>query len=222
MLTDIGGSNGTASTNVVRYDSLPFGGELLAGISGRTTGMGYIDPTIANSKWPDPMNPKLTGQLRDNETADLNGKTALDWFNTRYYSGAQGRFQSPDPGNAGADPANPQTWNGYVYVGNNPLSYIDPSGMQGISIGAPAATAAGDSSSLWGTIAPFLGAAIGIGEFAYELFQFYAGGPASHPLPTQPAGQGVTNNGKSENRDRRRFLGSLESPPTLQKDIRTR
>ena len=34
---------------------------------------------------------------------------------------------------------------------------------------------------------------IPFGEFAYELYQFYAGGPASHPLPTQPAGQGVTN-----------------------------
>ena len=44
-------------------------------------------------------------------------------------SGAQGRFQSPDPANAGADPRDPQTWNGYSYVGNNPLTFTDPSGM---------------------------------------------------------------------------------------------
>jgi hypothetical protein len=44
-------------------------------------------------------------------------------------SPAQGRFQSVDPGNAGADPSDPQTWNMYSYVTNNPLSYTDPSGM---------------------------------------------------------------------------------------------
>ncbi len=66
-------------------------------------------------------NPKFTGQMRDQETT-------LDSFNVRHMSGAQGRFQSVDPGNAGADPSDPQTWNGYAYVGNNPLSYTDPSG----------------------------------------------------------------------------------------------
>ncbi len=36
MLTDSAGSS-----NVVRYDYLPFGGELLASVNGRTTAMGY-------------------------------------------------------------------------------------------------------------------------------------------------------------------------------------
>jgi hypothetical protein len=44
-------------------------------------------------------------------------------------SGTQGRFQSPDPGNAGAQLGEPQTWNGYSYVVNNPLTYTDPSGL---------------------------------------------------------------------------------------------
>jgi hypothetical protein len=44
-------------------------------------------------------------------------------------SGTQGRFQSPDPGNAGAQLGDPQTWNGYSYVANNPLTYTDPSGL---------------------------------------------------------------------------------------------
>ena len=42
MLTDIGGSGGTASSTVERYDFMPFGGELLAGVNGRTTGLGYF------------------------------------------------------------------------------------------------------------------------------------------------------------------------------------
>jgi RHS repeat-associated protein len=42
-----------------------------------------------------------------------------------------GRWLSPDPaGLAAANPANPQSWNRYAYVGNNPLSFIDPLGLQ--------------------------------------------------------------------------------------------
>ncbi|MGH9690163.1 MAG: hypothetical protein ACRD4C_03525 [Candidatus Acidiferrales bacterium] len=32
--------------------------------------------------------------------------------------------------NAGADPSNPQSWNGYSYMMNNPLNLIGPTGMQ--------------------------------------------------------------------------------------------
>jgi len=40
-----------------------------------------------------------------------------------------GRWLSPDPVGLGAvDPSNPQTWNRYSYVYNNPLSLIDPLG----------------------------------------------------------------------------------------------
>ena len=84
-------------------------------MDGRTTGMGY---TIT----PDVTDPKFTGEYRDPETT-------LDWLAVRAMSGAQGRFQSVDPDNAGALAGDPQTWNAYAYVGNNPLSYIDPSGL---------------------------------------------------------------------------------------------
>jgi RHS repeat-associated protein len=70
----------------------------------------------------DNINQKFTGQERDSESN-------LDYFHARYFGGALGRFLSPDPGNAGADPMNPQSWNAYAYVGNNPLGYTDPRGM---------------------------------------------------------------------------------------------
>jgi hypothetical protein len=44
-------------------------------------------------------------------------------------SAGLGRFMSADPGNAGADFTNPQSWNGYAYVLGNPLGLVDPSGM---------------------------------------------------------------------------------------------
>jgi RHS repeat-associated protein len=70
----------------------------------------------------DTFRQKFTGQERDNESY-------LDFFQARYFSGIQGRFTSPDPGNAGADPADPQSWNGYGYVSGNPLDFTDPSGL---------------------------------------------------------------------------------------------
>jgi RHS repeat-associated protein len=64
---------------------------------------------------------RFTGQEWDSETG-------LYYFNARYYSPEQGRFTGVDPGNAGAVMGDPQSWNGYAYVTNNPLSYTDPSG----------------------------------------------------------------------------------------------
>jgi RHS repeat-associated protein len=44
--------------------------------------------------------------------------------------GIQGRWPSPDPsGMASVRPSNPQSWNRYAYVLNNPLANIDPSGL---------------------------------------------------------------------------------------------
>jgi len=52
-------------------------------------------------------------------------------FTFRKHSHSQGRWISPDPAGVDAvDPANPQTWNRYSYVGNSPLNFVDPSGLQ--------------------------------------------------------------------------------------------
>lgn len=62
---------------------------------------------------------------------DMNVDTSsgLYDFPAREYEW-QGRWPSPDPaGMAAVDPTNPQSWNRYAYVGNNPLAYVDPSGM---------------------------------------------------------------------------------------------
>jgi len=42
----------------------------------------------------------------------------------------QGRWISPDPaGLAAVNPADPQSWNRYSYVGNRPLNAVDPLGL---------------------------------------------------------------------------------------------
>ena len=40
-----------------------------------------------------------------------------------------GRFTSVDPGNIGAGLGDPQSWNGYGYVNNDPMNNIDPRGL---------------------------------------------------------------------------------------------
>jgi RHS repeat-associated protein len=65
---------------------------------------------------------KFTGQERDAESG-------LDYFLARCYASGQGRFTSVDPLLASARAGNPQSWNRYAYVINNPLRLVDPSGM---------------------------------------------------------------------------------------------
>ncbi len=176
-----------------RYDYYPFGEEIPAGASGRTAEMGY---QAAN----DGFNPKFTGQVRD---VLLDGTpTGLDYFNARYYSPEQGRFISPDPGNAGADPANPQTWNGYAYVGNNPLNVTDPTGESWITalfgaFGFIAAAVTAPPTAFWwaeGIMAGGLAAgaqynfekAVNSGNIAAIAGMFIGGPPNTSYVPEGP------------------------------------
>jgi RHS repeat-associated protein len=65
----------------------------------------------------------FTGKERDTESGN-------DYFGARYYASSIGRMLSPDPsGLVFADQTNPQSFNLYAYVRNNPLSFTDPSGL---------------------------------------------------------------------------------------------
>jgi hypothetical protein len=52
----------------------------------------------------------------------------LDYFGARYYASAQGRFMSADEFSKDSQLEDPQSWNKFAYVRNNPLFYVDPSG----------------------------------------------------------------------------------------------
>jgi RHS repeat-associated protein len=89
--------------------SLPFGdGQSITGTCGDVSPMHF------------------TGDERDSETG-------LDhtWF--RQYSSSLGRWMTPDPADlAAVDPSNPQSWNRYAYVANQPIDSTDPSGLDRI------------------------------------------------------------------------------------------
>ncbi len=65
---------------------------------------------------------KFTGKERDTESG-------LDNFGKRYFGSSLGRFMTPDPLLNSGQPWNPQSWNRYAYVENNPLRYTDPTGL---------------------------------------------------------------------------------------------
>ena len=83
------------------HDYVPFGQEIPATWGSRSGVPCYASAAVDTDL-------KFTGQVRDGDTTP-----GLDQFGYRYLSGAQGRFMSPDPFNAGADPGNPQSWNMY-------------------------------------------------------------------------------------------------------------
>jgi RHS repeat-associated protein len=94
-------TTGTVATPPSDY--LPFGEEL--GV------------TCLNA--PDAV--KFTGHFRDQESC-------LDFAEARMMSSAQGRFTSPDEPFADQSEGDPQSWNLFSYVRNNPLNATDPSG----------------------------------------------------------------------------------------------
>jgi len=55
--------------------------------------------------------------------------TGLDYFGARYFSMATARFTSVDPIVSPAALIDPQKWNRYAYARNNPLRFVDPTGM---------------------------------------------------------------------------------------------
>lgn len=93
----------TTNTGTVCYDAdfYPFGGE-----------RAYTNTC--------PQNYKFSGKERDSESGLYN-------FGARYDSSSMGRFMSADP--LGGRLMDPQTLNKYGYVANNPLNFIDPTGL---------------------------------------------------------------------------------------------
>ncbi|HEY9072596.1 MAG TPA: RHS repeat-associated core domain-containing protein, partial [Desulfobaccales bacterium] len=70
----------------------------------------------------------FTGQDQDLSTG--SGATGTYDFLFRKYDPASGRWLSPDPAGWGAvDQTTPQSLNRYAYVQNNPMSAIDPQGL---------------------------------------------------------------------------------------------
>jgi RHS repeat-associated protein len=109
VITDNGGNVSS------RRDFMPFGEDLNVGVGGRSATNKYSATT-------DNIRQKFTGYEKDDETG-------LDFAEARYYNNLHGRFTAVDPMLASGRSADPQSFNRYAYVSNNPVNVTDPSGM---------------------------------------------------------------------------------------------
>jgi len=100
-----------------RNDFYPFGAEQSSSVQ-EATNFGFFRS--------DPM--KFTGHDREYYgILNVDNNDYIDYMHARYYNPTVGRFLSPDP--LDGLQRFPQSWNRYAYARNNPLKYIDPTGM---------------------------------------------------------------------------------------------
>jgi len=71
---------------------------------------------------------RYTGQERDIWSDDASLDT-IDYDHARYYNPALGRFLTVDPLISREVVDQPQGWNRYAYVRNNPMLFTDPTGL---------------------------------------------------------------------------------------------
>jgi RHS repeat-associated protein len=104
----------SVGTVVSRRDFMPFGEESPNDAAYRTLSLYPVGDNVRQ---------KFTGYQKDDETQ-------LDFAEARMYENRHARFTAVDPLLASGKNANPQTFNRYVYVLNNPLILTDPHGLQ--------------------------------------------------------------------------------------------
>jgi len=104
-------------TVAARFDYQPFGEEISASVGMRTTPQGYAGTDTSRQRYA------LT------ERDEATGLDHTDW---RKYENQSGRWTSLDPYNGSMSIGDPQSFNRYVYVENDPINYVDSSGLDPI------------------------------------------------------------------------------------------
>jgi RHS repeat-associated protein len=110
-----------------RHDYFPFGEEIGAGTGApgsptgmRTAAQGYSAADNVRQRYADTR---------------LDDATGLDHTLWRKLETRSGRWTTPDPYGKSLRVVNPQTFNRYAYVHNDPVNFVDPSGLDPIDIG---------------------------------------------------------------------------------------
>ncbi len=93
---------------------------------------GAVQWDVVNGPWGQVWQQTGTRQSQVFAGMDWQVNDPLIPSATREYSDGLGRWMTPDPGGTKVvNLANPQTWNMYAYVTDNPTTLNDPSGLHG-------------------------------------------------------------------------------------------
>jgi RHS repeat-associated protein len=126
----------TSSTLSTRY----FLTDHLGSVSVITDENGLVVQRLSYDAWGKRRNPDgtddTTGSITSQTTRGFTGEEMLSvgglvHLNGRVYDPLLARMTSADP--TVTDPTNPQGWNRYSYVGNDPLAFTDPNGFSWLS-----------------------------------------------------------------------------------------
>src|SRR5687767_4299639 len=95
-----------------------------------TDGSGNVVSTVELDPWggDTARSNNETFQPRRFTTYDRDGN-ASDEAMHRRYNRWHSRFDQPDPYGGSYDTTNPQSFNRYSYVQNDPVNFVDPSGL---------------------------------------------------------------------------------------------
>jgi RHS repeat-associated protein len=101
----------------------------------RTNYQGAVATSDVSLAFGDGYSETVYQSYADQETLHYAGldhdtESSTEHAQFRQYSSTQGRWLSPDPFAGSYRPANPQSYNRYVYALNNPFGFIDPSGLE--------------------------------------------------------------------------------------------
>lgn len=95
-----------------------------------------VDGSYASLPWGDSQTQTKSGGSDQDAShfaaLDTDNESNTEHAQFRQYSSVEGRWLKPDPYSGSYDYSNPQSLNRYVYAANNPLSNIDPSGLNTI------------------------------------------------------------------------------------------
>jgi RHS repeat-associated protein len=101
----------------------------------RTDSTGAVAATYLSGPWGDGYIANINETAADQDSLhfaglDFDKESGTQHAQFRNYSSAQGRWLAADPYDGSYDLTNPQSLNRYAYVLNNPLSFIDPLGLE--------------------------------------------------------------------------------------------
>lgn len=133
--TDIGARFTVPPSEAFEFYHLDAAGSvrLVTNESGAVTTRNELLPfgeIFATPTTPDPLATRLVFGAKERDA-----ESGFDYFGARFLRPESGRFTSVDPVmDAPGAISNPQRWNRYAYVSNNPLRRLDPNGLYEVDV----------------------------------------------------------------------------------------